>query len=563
MKDELYLEVHSLDKICLAPIETIITLFNIKYCDSNIAINLILSNRPLDERLYPIDISNFTYQLANMNSVPTHVKSCKLPTIINKTKCIAGLCAILRQIIKHTIGNNKNHRCSPLLGFKGSCLLACTESSVWTKYCEVDLINTLKYLDETTSTSNELPLNIVRFEHHMSQPIKLHNLYKYSMSKKFMNEHHVPEHLYAEGSHITLADIIIFVCVHLLINVLSNKILDSLSLTNQWYERLVQDEIIMECLACLPVQETNTTHTSYVVPIIPNQSLYKSDPKRYKAKSRSYTKQEDIELSLELIKNLTDIEIDKEPFGVELLLDWNNIPFDAKPEGGALPLSRLRRKTEQLENLCKPVLKMAKPGHVIVDFCSGGGHLGILLAVLLPNCTVILLENKEESLNRAKERVEKLKLTNVEFYQCNLDYFYADFDIGTALHACGVATDLVIQKCIKKNAIFVTCPCCYGSLHNCHRLTYPRSDLFKNQIDSKMFTVLCHAADQTHDKQNAKTPQGYKCMSIVDVDRKIYAEQFDYQVHLSKLIPETCTPKNHILVGIPKIRSVIHIECKD
>ena len=45
---------------------------------------------------------------------------------------------------------------------------------------------------------------------------------------------------------------------------------------------------------------------------------------------------------------------------------------------------------------------------VVVDFCSGGGHLGILVAHLLPRATVCLVENKEESLRRAVERVEAM-----------------------------------------------------------------------------------------------------------------------------------------------------------
>lgn len=47
---------------------------------------------------------------------------------------------------------------------------------------------------------------------------------------------------------------------------------------------------------------------------------------------------------------------------------------------------------------------------VVVDFCSGGGHLGIVLAHLLreENATVCLVENKEESLRRAHRRVKLL-----------------------------------------------------------------------------------------------------------------------------------------------------------
>ncbi|CAL7937031.1 unnamed protein product [Xylocopa violacea] len=429
----------------------------------------------------------------DVNKIPYSASSCELPIIVvNKTSCIAGFCAILRQIIKDTVAEAPGHYCRKLLGFKDSCLTACSESSVWTKFCEVDLIVSVKFLrTDDASMQSELPVSMARFERHMSQPVRLHNLFKYTMSKKFFDENVVsrdgtPEHTYAEGSYMTLADIIIFVCIHILLTVFPyGTTMKLLPLTATW--------------------------------------------------------------SLNI-----ETELDLEPFAAELSLDWSTVPFDATPEGGSLPPARLKRKHEQLQNMCKPVVELAKTGDIIVDFCSGSGHLGILVAHFLPHCTVILLENKEESLNRAKERVKRLKLTNIKFYQCNLDYFKGHFDIGMSLHACGVATDLVIQQCIKRKAIFVCCPCCYGSLHDCHHLTYPRSNVFRSEIDQERYINLSHAADQTHDEKNAKTRQGYECMAIIDTDRKLQAEQYGYKVYLSRFVPKTCTPKNHILVGIPE-----------
>ncbi|XP_043492183.1 glutathione S-transferase C-terminal domain-containing protein homolog [Polistes fuscatus] len=561
--DETYLEIYSLTDLCLAPIETIITLLTMKYCNSKINIKLIKTKQKLNECAYVIDISQFVYEIMDEDKIPHDVNSCELPSIVlNKTSYIAGLCAILRQIIKTTLVDCPLHYCKSLLGFKESCLLACSESSIWTKFCEIDIINMLKFLNLDNLNEVELPYSLARFECHMSQPLKIHNLYKYVTSKKngikdvvVRDNVQLPEHKYAEGFNITLSDIIIFICVHILLTMYSrDAILKLLPLITKWYERMIQDHIILECLSCLSIQEKNLNNDiNYILPKVPYESLYKSDPKRYQPKSRVYTKQKDIEYSMQIIHNAEILsELDAEPFGAEICFDWTNIPFDLTPEGGSLPLSRLQRKSDQLENLCKPVIKLAKTGDVIVDFCSGSGHLGVLLAYLLPNCTIILLENKEESLNRAKKRSNLLKLTNIKFYQCNLDYFKGDFNIGLSLHACGVATDLVIQQCIKKNAIFVSCPCCYGSLHNCHHLTYPRSDIFKKHINTKQYLTLSHAADQTHDKLNVKTQQGYDCMAIIDTDRKLQAEQFNYIVYLGKLIPETCTPKNHLLVGIPK-----------
>ena len=76
-------------------------------------------------------------------------------------------------------------------------------------------------------------------------------------------------------------------------------------------------------------------------------------------------------------------------------IDWNALPELVHPLGGQLPPERLDKKCQQLENLTAAVIGMARPGQIIVDFCSGGGHLGIVLAYLLPEVIVYLVENKQ------------------------------------------------------------------------------------------------------------------------------------------------------------------------
>lgn len=67
----------------------------------------------------------------------------------------------------------------------------------------------------------------------------------------------------------------------------------------------------------------------------------------------------------------------------------------------------------------------------------------------------------------------------ISSFQSNVDYFHGNFDIGVCLHACGVATDLVLNRCLANDADFVLCPCCYGAIQNTHTVTYPRSKYFK------------------------------------------------------------------------------------
>ena len=109
--------------------------------------------------------------------------------------------------------------------------------------------------------------------------------------------------------------------------------------------------------------------------------------------------------------------------GVAQRIDWSSLPPQVRPlEGGQLPPKRAEKKCQQLENLALAVVSLVKlrdssKSIKIVDFCSGGGHLAILLGYLLPKCIIYLVENKPESLERAMERVQKLNLTNCRFFQ--------------------------------------------------------------------------------------------------------------------------------------------------
>ncbi|KAL8575601.1 hypothetical protein ACOMHN_028622 [Nucella lapillus] len=244
-----------------------------------------------------------------------------------------------------------------------------------------------------------------------------------------------------------------------------------------------------------------------------------------------------------------DPKVGHHPRGSEVGLDWDSLPSAVHPREGEVPTKRVHRKCQQLQNLVTAVLEVARPGDVIVDFCSGGGHLGLAIAHLLPRSTVYLVENKEESLLRAHSRMDALPSKNVILYQCNMDYFVGRFDVGVCLHACGSATDMVLQHCLSNHAAFVICPCCYGSIQRTHLLTYPRSRLYRDrQVTYKEFLTLGHAADQT-EFNIALEQQGRQCMNLVDSDRAHLAREAGYTVTLTSLQPLTCSPKNNLLIG--------------
>lgn len=161
------------------------------------------------------------------------------------------------------------------------------------------------------------------------------------------------------------------------------------------------------------------------------------------------------------------------------------------------------------------------------------------------------MENKEESVRRAMERIVSSGANNITVVQCNLGRFHAPFDIGICLHGCGVATDLVLAKCVMAAASFVVSPCCYGAVRNVHSVVYPRSDLFNTAgVEYSEYLAVGHAADQT-EATIAKSSQGRTCMTVIDSDRCHLARQFGYIIRLFVMTPSTCSPKNHVLVGHP------------
>lgn len=566
------------------PVNVSIVDFFSKIQEENKEFSSTLEKHGPDERsdpshMYQIPVSRVPYSLTSLNNTecPVMVQNTLLPAVYSARDhwCVVGICASLRYIYQRASLINNDLLAKKLLGFRESCLHACAEVSCWTKFCEIEAIMALndaynqRYDEDSISV---FPETVLRFENHLKRPPILHNALKRKqdhirktvknkeerdrlLSKKL---HELPEleHKFAEGLDMTLADVILFVCCDLITFKLSYMDFTNVSpLVLQWLKLIKSYEFIKTVLPMFDLIKANTVQMTFneiVVPKIIVESLYKSDPERPKLHcTGSMTLQKDID---RVVSKLSCVEVNYESTeNMCMALPWSQFPVTVHPQEGELPKSRLLRKCQQLENIVNRVIDIAKPGHRIVDFCSGGGHVGIVLAYTLPKCTILMVENKVSSLKRAKARIEKLGISNVEYYQCNLDYFCGNFDVGAALHACGQATDLVMQKCYEKNASFVCSPCCYGSIQPNHSVNYPRSALYAKMLsDLEEYLCLGHTADQTHAPDHPSTAQGQLCMRLIDADRLAHAKELGYETKLFLMIPVTCSPKNHLLVGTPE-----------
>uniref|UniRef100_A0A2P2I8H2 Glutathione S-transferase C-terminal domain-containing protein homolog n=1 Tax=Hirondellea gigas TaxID=1518452 RepID=A0A2P2I8H2_9CRUS len=536
--------------------------------------------------LFPVPVSKliFSVQQQRMSECPSMVQATALPAVYCETNkwCVAGMCASLRAILLAAHDLHEDVAAKKLLGFRDGCLHSCSEVSCWTKFCEVEMPSALQdvfdkyYLNESIDQDWVYPRTVLRYNNHMARPPILHNALKRKqqhikktvkdkvqrellLSKKLCE---LPEldHDFAEGLDMTLADVMLYVCFDLIVHKLDFIDFQKHSpLVLKWLELISTNEGIIQAKPLLKMcqsQHIKVSLSNSITVTIPNvidESLYKSDPERPKLHcTGSMTLQNDIDKVIKLLcsAGIDSIEYTEQSEVDDTSLPWSSYPAAVHPQEGELPPSRLLRKCQQVENIVNVVMQHCKPGNRIVDFCAGGGHVGIVLAYCLPECTVTFVENKASSLNKAKDRVKLLSLTNVEFYQCNMDYFRGNFDVGVCLHACGQASDIVLQKCYEQNASFVCSPCCYGSIQPNHSVQYPRSTTYQEVLTKLTdYLTLGHTADQTHGPEHPSTVQGQLCMRLIDGDRLSHAAELGYSTSLLLMRPVTCSPKNHILVG--------------
>ncbi|XP_015990084.2 glutathione S-transferase C-terminal domain-containing protein isoform X3 [Rousettus aegyptiacus] len=538
-EEYLYLDFSHQKEGCIFPLHTSVTLFLLSYCDCKIfKVYLVLTRESTDIPLLKDVLSqDVEIQIISRQELPPIVQSCCLPAIVERPEdfCRAGLAVVLRYIIQKSYEADPSKKeILELLGFKKTCLKACAEVSQWTRLCEFTIPLAIEnFLKESADRHPTIPEEILQLEKKLSEPVRVHNDDKLRRQKLKQQRAPGDGPSLAKGKMQSKVD--------------RQKTSEELGSSSKSLE-------LKMAFSKLMVQEEPATTTNGDASHIRKAKASDLPPLEHVFAEGLYFTLADIVL-LPCIHHFLEkgIEVMFSPHPCPTwTLDWNSLPAAVSPKEGKMPYDRALRKQQQLNNLVYVVTNRAKPGDRIVDFCSGGGHVGIVLAHMLPSCQVTLIENKELSLIRAKKRSDELGLSNIWFIQANMEYFTGMFNIGVALHACGVATDMVIEHCIKTRASFVTCPCCYGFIQNTSKFNFPKSEQFKKTLSYKEHMILCRFADQTAVQL---PPQrrliGKQCMCLVDLDRARAAEERGYSVQVISMEPESCSPKNNMIVGVP------------
>ncbi|XP_062902895.1 glutathione S-transferase C-terminal domain-containing protein isoform X4 [Mobula hypostoma] len=539
----LYLEISNYMEDRIFPLHTSIVLFLMSYCDTtSLKVFLVPNKNVADCTLWMKKVpANIPASIISDQELPHVVQSCRLPAVVEKNGnfCRAGLAVVLRYIIHKTCEADCNRKdISELLGFKKTCLKACAEVSQWTKLCEISIPLAVESFLGNSHGHQNIPHEILHLEQKLREPVHVHNddkirrqkLQEWTKNKN--KESFIKEFDRGAGSCDEGVDIT------------KDLIEENLDTEKTNLElRSALSKLTVEQIPAVTSREQSCIRKVKTTDLPPLEHVFAEG---------LYFTLTDIVLFPCLhyfFENGISARFTSHPFPL-LSQNWSSFPLSAHPIEGNLSSERALRKQQQLDNIISIVTKLAKPGDTIVDFCSGGGHLGIVLAHTLSSCQVILVENKEESLVRARDRCDVLGLQNIWFLQTNLDYFTGPFQIGVALHACGVATDMVIDHCIMANAAFVICPCCYGFIQNTVKYTFPRSQKFKSVLSYKEHMILCRFADQTAVQLPAERRLiGKNCMGLVDLDRAWSAEEHGYKVYVTSMEPDSCSPKNNLIVG--------------
>jgi len=336
-----------------------------------------------------------------------------------------------------------------LLGPRLNCLKACAEVSPWTKFCEVTIPNMIEKVltnsVEVTTFDELLQLECYLIESAAQYDRQCHTAGRRRQYQE--GDHHskvaivnkvnasllvsdetlatggcdlatvckmnVNEPPYVEGDFLQLTDLVLFICFGLGLgkSAVLQRSLYGLGRVFTWYQtvsslRCVKDAIdatglsnsvlLYDGLDCLSsfvnteLSELNLNEDS----LQNTAKLHLFNSFQTEINGKFKASQFAITSVLQKLREVCLAPVTVDLNSSTVRLPWHSYPNSVLPctEIGGVPDKRADRKLEQLENMVAAVMKIVQSQRqescVIVDFCSGGGHLGILLAYMLPHCKV-------------------------------------------------------------------------------------------------------------------------------------------------------------------------------
>jgi hypothetical protein len=191
------------------------------------------------------------------------------------------------------------------------------------------------------------------------------------------------------------------------------------------------------------------------------------------------------------------------------------------------------QKSRELAGLLSRLVRLKKGAHV-VDAAAGKASVGLVAAELLPLGYLTVIERDAARVAACEAAAGRLRRdVRVDVRQgdlANRGLWPETPDAVVALHACGRASDLVIEGAIGSRAarVFVA-PCCYDES------VISRARSFSG------VPVWFEAADE---------PIRRRILSaLVDLERTLRLEAAGFETRVEEFVAPTVTPHNLVLCG--------------
>lgn len=198
--------------------------------------------------------------------------------------------------------------------------------------------------------------------------------------------------------------------------------------------------------------------------------------------------------------------------------------------------AKFRQINRFLEHI-RDVLKYLPEGDIrICDLCCGKSYLSFAVYhyfanVLGRRVSMTGVDLKKDVIEYCNDVAEKLGFDGLEFVWGDIRKYETDKlpDLVISLHACDIATDIVLEKATEWNTpVILSTPCCHHELN--HKLACPELEFIAKY--SMLRQKLCDAA--------------------TDAMRLKRLEAFGYTTDALELIDPDDTPKNIMLRAIKK-----------
>jgi len=198
--------------------------------------------------------------------------------------------------------------------------------------------------------------------------------------------------------------------------------------------------------------------------------------------------------------------------------------------------AKFRQINRFLEHI-RDVLKYLPDGDVrICDLCCGKSYLSFAVYhyfanVLGRHVSMTGVDLKKDVIEYCNSVANELDFDGLEFVWGDIKKYVTDQkpDLVISLHACDIATDIVLEKATEwETPVILSTPCCHHELN--HKLSCPELEFIAKY--SMLRQKLCDAA--------------------TDAMRLKRLEAFGYKTDALELIDPDDTPKNIMLRAIKK-----------